>query len=252
MSASGWLRPVAAALDDAPAPVTVFIRDDDGGWDDTRLEALLDVVAARGMAVDVALIPAETTAPLVRDLALRGRGMRLGLHQHGWSHADHEAGGRRCEFGAARPLAALDADVARGRARLLGMLGDMLDPVFTPPWNRCVPELAPILVSCGIRVLSRDLSAGTLDHPGLVEVPVGVDWFGGRRGIRWTPDELGERIAQAIRSGDPLGLMLHHAVTDPAELDRIDDLLALLGGHARVTPASIMDVAGARATGALA
>ncbi|MBJ7457293.1 MAG: hypothetical protein JHC74_14660 [Thermoleophilia bacterium] len=46
--------------------------------------------------------------------------------------------------------------------------------------------------------------------------------------------------------------MLHHAVTDPAELARIDDLLALLGGHAGVTPVSIMDVAGARVTGALA
>jgi peptidoglycan/xylan/chitin deacetylase (PgdA/CDA1 family) len=252
VSAAAWLRPVAEALDDAPATVTVFIRDDDGGWHDARLAALLDVIAAHDMAVDVALIPTETTAPLVRDLALRARGMRLGLHQHGWSHADHETEERRCEFGPARPLAALDADVARGRSRLLGMLGDMLDPVFTPPWNRCVPELAPILVSCGIRVLSRDLSAGALDHPGLAEVPVGVDWFGGRRGVRWTPDELGERIAQAIRAGDPLGLMLHHAVTDPADLARIDELLALLGGHARVRPASIMDVARARAAGAVA
>ncbi len=240
---TAWLRPVADALDSAPDPVPVFVRDDDGGWDDGRLMSLLDVCAARGMPVDVALIPAETAAPLVRSLALRARGMRLGLHQHGWNHANHEPEGRKCEFGAARPLALLDADVARGRARLLGFLGDMLDPVFTPPWNRCVAGIAPVLVANGIRVLSRDLSAGALGHPGLAEVPVSIDWFGGRRDVRATRAELGEWIAAAIRSGAPVGLMLHHAVTDAAELADIDALLALLGRHDHVAATSIMGLA---------
>ena len=46
-----WLAPVAAALDAAPAPVNVFFRDDDAGWDDGRLLELLgrfaDVPACR-------------------------------------------------------------------------------------------------------------------------------------------------------------------------------------------------------------
>ena len=44
---SSWLQPVEAALDAAPAPVPVFFRDDDAGWGDERLLALLDAFAAR-------------------------------------------------------------------------------------------------------------------------------------------------------------------------------------------------------------
>jgi hypothetical protein len=245
MSAAGWLRPIADALDAAPAPVEVFVRDDDGGWDDDRLVALLDVCAAREVPVDLALIPTRTSATLARRLAMRAKGMRLRLHQHGFDHANHEPAGRRCEFGPARTTAQLADDVSRGRALLLDRLGHLIDPVFTPPWNRCVPALAPVLIRSGLRVLSRDASAGTLDHPGLAEVPIAIDWFGGRAGVRWSRRELGERIAGAIGAYAPMGLMLHHAVTDESELSDIDALLALLAGHERVRTTSIMEVAAA-------
>ena len=38
-----WLAPVAAALAEAPAPVTFFFRDDDAGWRDDRLRRLLEL-----------------------------------------------------------------------------------------------------------------------------------------------------------------------------------------------------------------
>src|SRR6187200_3310055 len=34
---SGMLVPLRAALDEAPAPVNLFLRDDDAGWEDERL-----------------------------------------------------------------------------------------------------------------------------------------------------------------------------------------------------------------------
>jgi hypothetical protein len=69
-------------------------------------------------------------------------------------------------------------------------------------------------------------------------VPVTVDWFGSSKGVRWNPYQLAERLAAAVRSGQPVGIMLHHAVTDPGELAAVGALLALLGTHphARATP----------------
>ena len=54
-----WLAPIRVALDAAPdASVRWFVRDDDPGWADDRLRALLDTTAAAGAAVDLAAIPA--------------------------------------------------------------------------------------------------------------------------------------------------------------------------------------------------
>ena len=41
------LDAVRAALDEAPAPVELFFRDDDAGWGGERLLELLDVFDAR-------------------------------------------------------------------------------------------------------------------------------------------------------------------------------------------------------------
>lgn len=245
MTGSAWLDPLRAALDAAPDPVTWFVRDDDGGWDDARLAALLDTADRHGVPVDVAMIPLATDGRLARTLRARMAGSRLRVHQHGYGHDNHETEGRKCEFGPARSAGQIADDVRRGRGLLLERFGDDLDPVFTPPWNRSVPELAPALVACGVTVLSRDLTAGRLDHPGLAEVPIAVDWFGGRRGVRWTREELAGHMAEATSGGGPVGLMLHHAVTPPRELAELDALFALLAGHPAVRLRTITEVAAA-------
>src|SRR3954449_2685447 len=82
-----WLRPVVDALDAAiapPVPVPFFFRDDDAGWGDARLVALLDVFEARATGIDLAVIPRELDASLARELVARA-GVRL--HQHGLAHA---------------------------------------------------------------------------------------------------------------------------------------------------------------------
>jgi hypothetical protein len=38
-----WLDPLRVALDEASGPVDFFVRDDDAGWDDERLFAMLAV-----------------------------------------------------------------------------------------------------------------------------------------------------------------------------------------------------------------
>lgn len=243
-----WLEPVRAALDACERPVACFVRDDDGGWADDRLIAMLDVFERHAVPIDVAVIPDALTPALAARLAARstgGAGGVLHLHQHGRAHTNHEPPDRRaCEFGAARSIHELRADVSAGFERLQSLLADAFEPVFTPPWNRCVDALGGILADVGHRVLSRDHTAGTVGHPRVAEVPVNVDWFGSTKGERWTREQLGERIALRIAGGGPLGLMLHHGVTDDDELADVESVVSLLAGHAAVAPTSILAHAG--------
>jgi hypothetical protein len=231
---SAWLDPVRAALDAVERPVAFFFRDDDVGWADDRLEALLDRFATTATPVDLAVIPAELTGPLVDRLAARraDSGGRLGLHQHGWAHVDHEAQGRKHEFGPSRAAAGQRADLARGRAALAEAFGVDSGEFFVPPWNRCTEVTARLLVQLGFRVLSRDGTAPPLAVDGLAELPVTVDWFARRRGGgRIDPAGRGDLLGSAITTTHPVGVMLHHEVMSEDDLDQVGSLTELLAGH---------------------
>lgn len=238
-----WLDGVRAALDDASAPCPMFFRDDDAGWDDEGLFALLDLFEKHRLPVDVAVIPAELSTPLARSLRSRASGSAVGLHQHGHAHVNHEQEGRKCEFGPSRARAAQSADIAAGRRVLLGAFGDHLDPVFTPPWNRCTTETGEAVIAAGLRVISRDDTAGRLDLPGLAEVPVTVDWFAHRKGTRLTLPELGAKIAEGVVAGGPVGVMLHHAVSGDDERAMVAELLALVDDHPAAAATTILALA---------
>jgi hypothetical protein len=228
-----WLRPVTAALDAAPRSVDVFFRDDDAGWDDARLLELLGRFAAHGLPVDLAVIPAALTPALARELEARER---VGLHQHGFAHVNHEPEGRKCEFGRSRPRERQRADIAAGRERLLELLGDALQPLFTPPWNRCTEDTGKCLAELGFAALSREHRAQPLGIPGLPELPVHVDW------VRLEPDELAARMAARVAAGGPLGVMLHHAVMEPESMERTSELLALVASHERARARPMLEL----------
>ena len=104
---SGWLDPLRSVLDASDEQVRFFFRDDDAGWDDDALEALLDVFEPHGMPLDVAAIPAAVTPRTVELLTARRSAGRndVGVHQHGYAHVNHEPEGRKCEFGVSRSAA---------------------------------------------------------------------------------------------------------------------------------------------------
>jgi hypothetical protein len=231
-----WLRPVEDALDATRAPAVLCFRDDDAGWSDTRLFELLDRFAAAEVPLDLAVIPKHLHPALAAELLERA-GPRLRLHQHGFAHVDHEAARRKWEFGPTRSRALQHRDIAAGRRLLEDLLGDAIDPVFTPPWNRCTIETGECLAELGFRVLSRESRATPLRIPQLREVPVHVDW------VRLAPPEAAHRLAAAIRSGEPAGVMFHHAEMDTASRDAASELLALVAGHERARPASLLEAA---------
>jgi len=244
---TAWLDPLRARLDEALAPVTFFFRDDDAGWDDPRLFALLDRFDEHALPLDLAVIPAATEEPLARELRARhgAAGGRLGLHQHGYAHTNHEPEGKKQEFGPSRAADEQRRDMQAGRARLEELLGDAFAPVFTPPWNRCTRDTAECAAALGFRVLSREASYEPFGVDGLAEVPVHVDWFAKRKGVPLGREAIGELMAHRAARGGPVGLMLHHAVMDEGDLAAANDLLALLAGHEHCRFASILEMAAA-------
>jgi hypothetical protein len=212
---------VRAALDVSDRPVTLFFRDDDAGWRTDRLRALLDLFAVQALPVDLAVIPAALDRALADQLAARP----VGLHQHGFAHLNHEPDGRKFEFGPSRPLSAQQRDIESGAERLRALLGDRVDPIFTPPWNRCTAYTGRCLRELGFKTLSREHEAEPLDLPGLDELPVHVDWC--------KPDRE-DRLAKALTGDGPVGVMFHHAEMDAAERARVGHLLTLLAEHPNV------------------
>jgi hypothetical protein len=222
-----WLDLMAEALDSAGEPVQVFFRDDDAGWRDDRLRALLDLFEARALPVDVAAIPKALGAGIARELVSRD----VPVHQHGLAHTNHEPEGRKYEFGPARSREAQRRDIEAGRRLLAERLDGAVEPIFTPPWNRCTRDTGLCLAELGFSVLSREPRAEPLGVDGLRELPVSLDF------VRLEPDELARRFAAAR---PPVGVMFHHAEMDDAEMERAGELLALLAEHERVVARRMM------------
>lgn len=241
------LTALEIALDAAVAPVRFFIRDDDAGWSDESLFRLLDCVSGAGVPIDLAVIPQACDIKLACELSRRMDAApgRVGVHQHGFSHTNHEMTDRKCEFGGARDIADKRRDLVIGRERLRALFGDRLDPVFTPPWNRCSPAMPALLAELGFAALSRD--SGARPQNALPEIPVDVDWCKQRRIALQRGEDDGDRMARevalCVRAGSgTLGLMLHHAEMDQRDLLLLETLIAATSGHPKVQWALMAEV----------
>lgn len=229
-----WLSALEKQLDETPRPITFFFRDDDAGWGDRQLLALLDLFAVHHVPVDLAAIPTALSPPLVGELNRRLMAMpaHIGIHQHGYSHINHEVNGRKYEFGPTRSSSEQYADLAAGQACLQAHFALFVDPIFTPPWNRCTRETVAQIERLGFRALSRDHSAPEMPLGKLVELPVAVDWCRySHEGSEGFP-AMSRRIADESCMPQSVGIMLHHAVMESGQLMRLSELLSLLAEHA--------------------
>ncbi len=240
-----WLDPLRQALDESPNPVAFFFRDDDAGWDDDRLFALLDVLAVHAMPIDLAAIPQAISAGLARELSQRIAAMpdRMRIHQHGFAHVNHERFERKCEFGEARDYAAQRYDIERGRLRLAEFFGPVVDPIFTPPWNRCTRVTGECLVNLRFRVLSRESNTPPLEVDGLQELSIHQDWFAHRKGVRFSLEGWGESLAAKVKTHALVGIMFHHAIMDSEELRATGALMELLANHPTVRCQTMLSLA---------
>lgn len=230
-----WLDPLRKTLDSNPNSITFFFRNDDVGWEDTRLFALLDLFAEFNLPLDLAAIPtaiSPRTAVHLQTLVDRNPG-KLSIHQHGYAHLNHEPSGRKCEFGETRSQYLQQADIEAGKYRLNDLFGPMAEPIFTPPWNRCTTATAACLRDAGFKLLSRDTTAPQLNTAELAELPVSIDWFAKRKNVRLAPAEIGNSFSAAASACARVGVMLHHALMNAEERARLGELLQVVSTHSQ-------------------
>ena len=110
-------------------------------------------------------------------------------------------------------------------------MGARVQPIFTPPWNRCVAATSTALAELGFRVLSRSTSVAPLAIDGLAELPIRIDWLAHRKGLRLSRAALGQLLADAIQTPGPLGVMFHHAQMDADGRGAVGELMGLLATH---------------------
>ncbi len=229
-----WHDEIKQALDRAEKPASFIFRDDDAGWEDNRLFELLDCCLKFEIPVDLAVIPLAIN---IREVHLYNQVVAsnlIGIHQHGYSHDNHQLHGRKCEFGDDRSYSQQHADIKAGQELLLDYFGNHVDPIFTPPWNRCNQDTVNALNDLGFTTLSRDHTAMPLNYLKLRELPVNIDWFKKHHGKRLNQVELGLLMAQVIDSGETVGIMLHHELMDQIEMDMLCELFELLISHPSV------------------
>lgn len=151
------LRDELARWRDAGLSVRLWLRDDDAVEPTGRLDALLDVTAAHRVPLLLAVIPALATSDLARRIVAENANGPAPVHiaVHGWRHVNHAPLGEKSqEFGPHRPLAAMRAELVRGRERLDALFGTQLLAVLVPPWNRLDPALLAHLPGAGFSALS--------------------------------------------------------------------------------------------------
>jgi hypothetical protein len=165
-------------------------------------------------------------------------------HQHGWNHSNHEAGGRKCEFGPSRDSGAIQQDLARGRRRLADLMGELFLPVFTPPWNRCSQATLDALLEQGFHAVSRSASANPVAPPGLPDLAVNVDLHTRRennapRGWSAVLQEISRAAA-----GGRIGFMIHHQRMNDSAFAFLELLLDELRTYPAIRCVTFRDILG--------
>lgn len=224
------MRRLTELLDQRTTPLRLFVRDDDAGWRQDRLDALLELFHQYDAPIDLAVIPAVLTTSSADQLGRwRVRHSGVGLHQHGYAHLNHEpAGSRKCEFGPSRLVDRQCADIAMGHEKLTALLG-RIDPIFTPPWNRCESATIALLPRLGFTTYSDDGKAARCEA-GPVHVPVDLDWDRARNSGLLT-----DALARLLTRPEPrAGIMLHHATMDAEARADLAQFLELVRAHATI------------------
>jgi len=204
----------SAALDkmDSKEPVYVFFRADDVAVPGANFVRLMDLFTRYRVPLCLAVVPAWLTQ------ARWGNLKRIGQkapslwcwHQHGWRHVNHEAEGKKQEFGPSRTSSKIREDLIRGKNHLQTLLEESFSPVFTPPWNRCDQNTLDILKEINFLAVSRFKKGVSPSPDGLPDFAVGVDLHTRKEGhplSGWEGlfSELGSALLQS-----PCGIMIHH------------------------------------------
>lgn len=236
--------------------VKVFFRNDDGGWADTQLERMCLWFKERELPLDIAVIPQEMDSDSVSLISkwINDENSKVNIHQHGYTHKNHQLQGRGCEFGSDRDYEQQYNDISRGLAQLQQHFGTAVDPVFTPPWNRCTDDTVVALQKNQFKYISRIAGSAPLDALNrgghrLNTLDVDVDWLKKTKGERlddqaleaYTTNILSSRMDTKTEKDICVGIMLHHEHTHDQEYQLLDKLVDVLRESSSVNFCSMME-----------
>lgn len=238
------LESLATTLQSRRQPVTVFFRDDDAGWGNGTLRTLCERVSETGVELDLAVIPGALDQPTAAELIRLSRqfGSNLNFHQHGYVHANHQQEGRRCEFGSEREIDSQRKDIELGRKLLHETLGELIDPIFTPPWNRCTTDTCKVLSEFDFEAISRISGSTAIEHFGLTDISVAIDWQKKKHGVPLAWTEFCQYAQHYLQNNDVVGVMLHHERLTDDDLDRLCRLIECLRSSDKVEFRSMLQI----------
>ncbi|MCF6186966.1 MAG: polysaccharide deacetylase family protein [Desulfobulbaceae bacterium] len=207
--------------------VQVFFRADDIGKMDAAFIRMMELFGQYQMPLCLAVVPMWMNKERRQAMGRFSPDDPLWCwHQHGYAHINHEAGGKKNEFGESRPEGDVRRDLVSGRQCLENVLGSAFCPVFTPPWNRCSPVALQLLSELGFKAVSR--SGGVQPQADLPDLYVNVDLHTGKETALSTAMEL--LLADWKRGVEQgrLGIMLHHQRMNEHSFFLLEQLFKIL------------------------
>lgn len=238
---------LSAALDSStsPPPIPVLFRADDIGVISANFLRLLNLFHTYHLPLCLAVVPTWLTQTRWRAIKSHvDTGSSLWCwHQHGWTHANHQPTGKKCEFGPARSRSALTDDLSRGQDRLLSIGGTIFSPFFTPPWNRCSEETLDILVELGFRGVSRSRGEQGKKAP-LEDFFINVDLHtrketDGHSALAGLCGELRLAVKEHY-----IGVMIHHQLMNDSAFELLGLLLSLIAENSNFRACTFNDLRG--------
>lgn len=221
---------ITGLLNDHPT-ATIFFRADDVAIPSAKQTRLLQTFINNNIPLCPAVVPAWISTARWEAICsvVRNHQHLFAWHQHGWNHLNHQASGKKQEFGSDLPQGRKHAVLLRGRQKLETLLGRYFVPVFTPPWNRVDVETMTTLKELEFIGISRYRDDKLPALSDLPDIPCNVDLHTRKEATSaegW--EALLQELSTALGHGR-VGFMIHHQRMNTNAFLFLDRLLELLG-----------------------
>lgn len=224
--------------------INFFFRADDIGVPSKKYSRMMELFLKYETPLCLAVVPSWITRQRWKtmDVFSKRREDLFCWHMHGYRHINHEDKGKKFEFGQSRLSQELFHDLSKGQIRLQSIMGDILTPIFTPPWNRCSLKTMLILQELGFQGISRSHGSKPLPPDNFNDFPVHVDLHtrkdkDAEQGWQNLLKELDRGLEYKV-----CGIMIHHMRMNKQAFIFLEYLLKLFSGYRQITVFTYKDL----------
>jgi hypothetical protein len=216
---------------------TLWWRDDDAVEPTPALTRLLDLAAASGVEIGLAVIPAPARESLA---AVLDAWPHVAILQHGYQHRNYAPkGSPAVECGGARPVDTVLEQVRAGRRRMQELFAARAEPILAAPWNRIDTLVLARLGEAGFAGASAMGPRANMTVASVVIANAHLDplnWkerrFAGLgKALSGLIAELRDRRTGTTEADEPVGLLTHHLDHDAETWAFVERLLQVTAAH---------------------